>query len=246
MVRVVKNLRLQFLPGEIPNAKTWNILSPIMLWLKICYIFFLSLSHSFSRSKALQEARDINLHLQPLQAQLLKLEKDGFLQFEAYIPALFHTIFLIWTNCQSYQRPARIVVLLQELCNLFIEQVRILIWITVVTRLSGIVVSVIRQHFKWLLGVMLLRFGGFSVFSGFSFKQIRIKSFSLGFYISLCGSSSQRGHRWKSTNGEDSHKSLQMFQTKLPDPEGEVGQSCETCTLGFPICHDFCTFQEVP
>lgn len=37
-----------------------------------------------------------------------------------------------------------------------------------------------------------------------------------------------------------------MFQRQLPDPEGEVGQSCETRTLGFPICHDFCTFQPVP
>ena len=45
---------------------------------------------------------------------------------EAYIPALFHTLFLIWTNCRSYQRPARIVVLLQEFCNLFIKQVRVL------------------------------------------------------------------------------------------------------------------------
>lgn len=37
-----------------------------------------------------------------------------------------------------------------------------------------------------------------------------------------------------------------MFQELLPDPEGEVGQPCETCTLGFPICHGFCTIQPVP
>lgn len=77
-------------------------------------------------SKALQEAQDIDLHLQPLHAQLSQLEKGGFPHFETFIPALFHTLFLIWSNCQSYQRPARIVVLLQELCNLLIEQVRIL------------------------------------------------------------------------------------------------------------------------
>uniref|UniRef100_A0A671UN02 Dynein axonemal heavy chain 11 n=1 Tax=Sparus aurata TaxID=8175 RepID=A0A671UN02_SPAAU len=75
---------------------------------------------------ALQEAQDIDLHLQPLHAQLSQLEKGGFPHFETFIPALFHTLFLIWSNCQSYQRPARIVVLLQELCNLLIEQVRIL------------------------------------------------------------------------------------------------------------------------
>lgn len=77
-------------------------------------------------SKALQEAQDIDLHLQPLHAQLSQLEKGGFPHFETFIPALFHTLFLIWSTCQSYQRPARIVVLLQELCNLLIEQVRIL------------------------------------------------------------------------------------------------------------------------
>uniref|UniRef100_A0A8D3CJW0 Dynein axonemal heavy chain 11 n=1 Tax=Scophthalmus maximus TaxID=52904 RepID=A0A8D3CJW0_SCOMX len=71
---------------------------------------------------ALQEAQDINLHLQPLHAHLTQLEKDGFPHLETFIPALFHTLFLIWTNCQSYQRPARMVVLLQELCNLLIEQ----------------------------------------------------------------------------------------------------------------------------
>ncbi|XP_074510014.1 dynein axonemal heavy chain 11 [Sebastes fasciatus] len=71
---------------------------------------------------ALQEAQDVDLYLQPLHAQLSQLEKEGFLHLETFIPALFHTLFLIWTNCQSYQRPARIVVLLQELCNLFIEK----------------------------------------------------------------------------------------------------------------------------
>lgn len=81
----------------------------------------------FSHSKALQEAQDIDLHLQPLNKQLSKLEMEGFLHFETLIPALFHTLFLIWTNCQSYQRPIRIVLLLKELCNLLIDQVRIFI-----------------------------------------------------------------------------------------------------------------------
>uniref|UniRef100_A0A672GZT9 Dynein heavy chain tail domain-containing protein n=1 Tax=Salarias fasciatus TaxID=181472 RepID=A0A672GZT9_SALFA len=68
------------------------------------------------------EARDIDIHLQPLQAQLSQLEREGFPSMETNTPALFHLLFLLWTNCQAYQRPARIVVLLQELCNMFIEQ----------------------------------------------------------------------------------------------------------------------------
>ncbi|CAB1446422.1 unnamed protein product, partial [Pleuronectes platessa] len=72
-------------------------------------------------SDALQEAQDINIYLQPLHAHLSQLEKEGFPQLKKYIPALFHTLFLIWTNSQFYRRPKRIVVLLQELCNLLIE-----------------------------------------------------------------------------------------------------------------------------
>ncbi|KAK7886266.1 hypothetical protein WMY93_025887 [Mugilogobius chulae] len=72
--------------------------------------------------EGLKEAEDIDLHLQPLQAQLTNLEKSSFVQIKEYVSSLFHTISLIWSNCRSYQRPARIVVLLQQLCNLIIEQ----------------------------------------------------------------------------------------------------------------------------
>uniref|UniRef100_A0A3B4AB83 Dynein heavy chain tail domain-containing protein n=1 Tax=Periophthalmus magnuspinnatus TaxID=409849 RepID=A0A3B4AB83_9GOBI len=72
--------------------------------------------------KVFKEAEDIDLHLQPLHTQLSYLETNGFAQIKQCIPSLFHTILLIWTNCRSYQRPARIVVLLQQLCNLLIDQ----------------------------------------------------------------------------------------------------------------------------
>ncbi|XP_019728452.1 dynein heavy chain 11, axonemal isoform X3 [Hippocampus comes] len=71
---------------------------------------------------ALQEAEDIDLHLQPLCVHLSQMENQGFPDVEASIPTLFHLLFLIWTSCQPYQSPTRIVVLLQQLCNLFIEQ----------------------------------------------------------------------------------------------------------------------------
>uniref|UniRef100_A0A672ZPD5 Dynein, axonemal, heavy chain 11 n=1 Tax=Sphaeramia orbicularis TaxID=375764 RepID=A0A672ZPD5_9TELE len=77
--------------------------------------------------EALQEAEDIDLHLQPLHAQLSQLEKREFPHAETFIPPLFHTVFLIWINCQSYQKPARIIVLLQELCNLLIEQASVFV-----------------------------------------------------------------------------------------------------------------------
>ncbi|KAM4600952.1 dynein axonemal heavy chain 11 [Polymixia lowei] len=71
---------------------------------------------------ALQEAQDIDLHLCPLRAQLSRLGKEEFPHIEPFFPALFHTLFLIWTHCTSYRSPARIVVLLRQLCNLLIQQ----------------------------------------------------------------------------------------------------------------------------
>ncbi|XP_016337659.1 dynein heavy chain 11, axonemal [Sinocyclocheilus anshuiensis] len=71
---------------------------------------------------ALQEARAIDLHLQPLRSLLSQLEEDEFSSFHTLIPPVFHLIFLVWTHCSFYRSPARIVALLQELCNLFIRQ----------------------------------------------------------------------------------------------------------------------------
>ncbi|XP_051576917.1 dynein axonemal heavy chain 11 [Myxocyprinus asiaticus] len=71
---------------------------------------------------ALQEARAIDLHLQPLRSVLSQLEEHEFSFLHALIPPVFHLIFLVWTHCSFYRSPARIVVLLQELCNLLIQQ----------------------------------------------------------------------------------------------------------------------------
>ncbi|KAI2655454.1 Dynein axonemal heavy chain 11 [Labeo rohita] len=71
---------------------------------------------------ALQEARAVDLHLQPLRSLLSQLEEDEFSSFHTLIPPVFHLIFLVWTHCSFCRSPARIVALLQELCNLFIQQ----------------------------------------------------------------------------------------------------------------------------
>ncbi|XP_053089780.1 dynein axonemal heavy chain 11 isoform X1 [Pangasianodon hypophthalmus] len=71
---------------------------------------------------ALQEARDVDLHLQQLQPVLSYFEKEEFSSIHQFISPLFHVIFLVWTHCSFYRQPARIVVLLQELCNLLIQQ----------------------------------------------------------------------------------------------------------------------------
>ena len=75
---------------------------------------------------ALTEAQDINLHLKPLENYFLDLEQaeyDGDPGIDKMLAPLMHVICLVWANSSYYNQPARIVVLLQETCNLLIETV---------------------------------------------------------------------------------------------------------------------------
>jgi len=72
---------------------------------------------------ALTEAQDINLHLRPLRSYLEDLEQIEFDEIEPKLAPLMHVIALIWANSQYYNTPGRIIVLLQELCNMLIVMV---------------------------------------------------------------------------------------------------------------------------
>lgn len=78
--------------------------------------------------KALEEARDINMYLKPLRGQLEDMEQFDFTEIDKVLPPLMHTIALIWANSKFYCRPARIIILLQEMCNMLIEMVSLAIW----------------------------------------------------------------------------------------------------------------------
>lgn len=73
---------------------------------------------------ALEEARDINIHLKPLRRLLDDMEQFDFSELEKVIPAILHTVGLIWANSKYYCRAPRMIVLLQELCNMLIEMAR--------------------------------------------------------------------------------------------------------------------------
>uniref|UniRef100_A0A8C4HHK8 Dynein axonemal heavy chain 11 n=1 Tax=Dicentrarchus labrax TaxID=13489 RepID=A0A8C4HHK8_DICLA len=68
------------------------------------------------------EAEDIDLYLRPLRRLISSLEERSFPQIDTLLPPLFHTLCLIWSQSQYYCTPQRIVVLLQEFCNLIIEK----------------------------------------------------------------------------------------------------------------------------
>ena len=69
------------------------------------------------------EAQDINLHLKPLRNMFEDLEQADFDMSEKLIAPMMHTLCLVWANSQFYNTPGRIVVMLQEICNLMINLV---------------------------------------------------------------------------------------------------------------------------
>ncbi|XP_078081541.1 dynein axonemal heavy chain 9 [Mustelus asterias] len=71
---------------------------------------------------ALTEARDINLHLKPLQRYFEDIENVDFNEVKPLVSCLMHLMCLIWSRSKYYNTPARIIVLLQESCNLLIQQ----------------------------------------------------------------------------------------------------------------------------
>uniref|UniRef100_A0A669PYI5 Dynein axonemal heavy chain 9 n=1 Tax=Phasianus colchicus TaxID=9054 RepID=A0A669PYI5_PHACC len=71
---------------------------------------------------ALSEAQDIHLHLMPLRRHLEDIERADFSEVQPLLLPLLHVVCLIWVSSKHYSQPARIVVLLQEICNLLIQQ----------------------------------------------------------------------------------------------------------------------------
>ncbi|XP_027763088.1 dynein heavy chain 9, axonemal-like [Empidonax traillii] len=71
---------------------------------------------------ALAEAQDIHLHLTPLQRPLEDIEAVEFSKVKPFLAPLLHVVCWIWATCKHYNVAVRIIVLLQEICNLFIQQ----------------------------------------------------------------------------------------------------------------------------
>ncbi|KAL0984038.1 hypothetical protein UPYG_G00136240 [Umbra pygmaea] len=74
---------------------------------------------------ALEEARDICTYLRPLQCHFEELENLEFPEVKGRIGPLMHVVCLVWSNSDYYNTPVRLIVLLQETCNLLIQQARL-------------------------------------------------------------------------------------------------------------------------
>ncbi|NXN68995.1 DYH17 protein, partial [Himantopus himantopus] len=75
-------------------------------------------------STGLEEAKDISLHLQPLRLLLEEMEQADYSQLQPYVDRALCTVRLLRAHCPHYSSPARIIVVLQEICNLLIEMTR--------------------------------------------------------------------------------------------------------------------------
>jgi dynein heavy chain len=84
----------------------------------VCLILYLPVC-----APALEEAKDICTYLRPLQRLFEDLENVEFPEVKGQIGPLMHIVCLVWSNSRYYNTPARLIVLLQETCNLLIQQV---------------------------------------------------------------------------------------------------------------------------
>ncbi|XP_054702261.1 dynein axonemal heavy chain 17 [Grus americana] len=75
-------------------------------------------------SAGLEEAKDVSLHLQPLRILLEEMEQMDYSQLQPCVDRVLCTVRLLRTHCQHYSSPARIIIVLQEICNLLIEMTR--------------------------------------------------------------------------------------------------------------------------
>ncbi|XP_053593671.1 dynein beta chain, ciliary [Microplitis demolitor] len=71
---------------------------------------------------AIVEARDIYLHLKPLQSQFIEIEGSDIEELKLKLKQLLHLICLAWANSKHYCTTTNIIYLLNAVVNLFITQ----------------------------------------------------------------------------------------------------------------------------
>ncbi|KAI3381366.1 hypothetical protein SNEBB_008024 [Seison nebaliae] len=71
---------------------------------------------------ALKEAQDCDLFLKPLATLIEDIEMKDFTEVKQFNDPLFHYLALIWAESEYYNSPKRLILLLQQFCNLMIKQ----------------------------------------------------------------------------------------------------------------------------
>ncbi len=101
---------------------------------------------------ALEEARDISMHLRPLRSHCEEMEESEYLELSQKFPPFFHCVGLVWAHSEHYQTPSRLVVFLQEVSNLLIELVGS--QVTAYWMLTGVGNWWVHRSLYWMLAVV--------------------------------------------------------------------------------------------
>ncbi|XP_026217195.1 dynein heavy chain 9, axonemal isoform X2 [Anabas testudineus] len=71
--------------------------------------------------EGVKEAQDVTVNLDPLQQKMEQLEQLDFQQMKHHMASVMEDVCLVWIRSNFYCEPCRMVVLLQEICNLLIQ-----------------------------------------------------------------------------------------------------------------------------
>ncbi|XP_040312713.1 dynein axonemal heavy chain 17 [Herpailurus yagouaroundi] len=75
-------------------------------------------------TEGLKEANDVVLYLKPLRILLEEMEQTDFTVLPTVIAKVLFTTGFIWATSEHDDKPSRIIIILQEFCNLIIEMTR--------------------------------------------------------------------------------------------------------------------------
>ncbi|XP_047223322.1 dynein axonemal heavy chain 17-like isoform X4 [Girardinichthys multiradiatus] len=71
--------------------------------------------------EGVREAEDIMVNLAPVQEKLSEVLEMDFYKLRNHMAAVMEEVYLLWMRSEFYCWPSRMLVLLQEICNLFIH-----------------------------------------------------------------------------------------------------------------------------
>ncbi|KAM9371423.1 dynein axonemal heavy chain 9-like [Phaethornis superciliosus] len=111
---------LECIYNQLSTRKVRNMME-VLEKVESCYVPAFK-SMLMDVEAALAEARDIHLHLMPLRYHLDNIERVNFNEVKPFLLPLLHVVCLIWVTSQHYNLATRIIVLLQEICNLLIQR----------------------------------------------------------------------------------------------------------------------------
>jgi len=73
---------------------------------------------------SLAESQDILTHLKPLRKYIETVQGSNFDEVREHLDPMLQCVCLVWGYSKHYCTPARVIVILQEICNLVIEMAR--------------------------------------------------------------------------------------------------------------------------